>query len=79
MRSLLAILLATGMAVAQAPADKPKDEGKKMECCCCGSMEKEKTDAKKEGCCATMQKDGKEGSMFARKPMKDGEKHDDQK
>jgi len=78
MRSLLALLLTAGMAFAQAPAEKPKDEAKKMECCCC-SMDKDNTDAKKEGCCAAMHKDGKEGSMCARNPMKDGEKHEDHK
>jgi hypothetical protein len=75
MRSLLSIALFTSIAFAQttSPApqtEKPKAEAKSTGCCggnmsCCGS--KDKKDAK-GSCCGG---DMKEGSMCARKPMKD--------
>jgi hypothetical protein len=80
MKRLFALILFSSLAFAQAATEKPKEEAKKS-CCgesCCAEMKDKKADktakdAKKEGCCAS---EGKEGSMCARKPLKDDKKGD---
>ena len=77
MRLIATMVLLGCLAVAQSttPAAAPKADDKKMSCCCCGDMAKgdkmgkmdhADKDKKGDGCCG-----GGEGSMCARKPMKD--------